>query len=317
MHAALLALATLASPVRAGAAGDPPPALSAPSLDPRAAVSSYEVLGGRHSSRLGLRVAAPAVHRPGLLQSTTLDAFFALDNWTSAQPISFQTVRAHVGIDTSWASPWLDARLPAGQGLVAQLGYFHESDHVTDIYDYVDRFGAPSPLDTQSPVNGPLIALNNANTEDGSFDWNNWSSYELLRGRLRLRQPLGPHPWSLRLSAEGRAYLPPINPGGLRGLRHGWGAEAWLDRSLARGHAAFLADRLDIDHATLDPRSLGLQPTGPTHRIPLMRTELGIELSTPGPRVQLAVVRRQGSGQGADFLADYGTEWGGALRVWR
>jgi hypothetical protein len=136
-----LARALAGAPAPAAAAGfDPPAALSAPTLDPRAPVSHYQVLSGRHSSRLGLRVAAPPFKRWAVHESTTLDAFFALDNWSRAVPISYQTVRAHVGLDTSWASPWLDARLPAGQRAAAQLGYFHESDHVTDVNDFAAAY---------------------------------------------------------------------------------------------------------------------------------------------------------------------------------
>lgn len=303
-----LALALAGAPVPAAAAGfDPPAALSAPTLDPRAPVSHYQVLSGRHSSRLGLRVAAPSLKRWAVHESTTLDAFFALDNWSRAVPISYQTVRAHVGLDTSWASPWLDARLPAGQRAAAQLGYFHESDHVTDVNDFAAAY-APD---------GTTAGLDAANPATGGFDWNNWSSYELVRGRLRLTQPIGPLPWTLRLSADGRRYLPPINAGGVRGLRWGWGAEAWLERALRGTLSAYGAARIDVDHATLDPTTLGLRAAGPTDRLPLVGAELGLDLGSAGPHVQLALVHRRGSGQGADFFVDHGAEWGLGLRVWR
>ena len=282
--------------------GDPNPSFEAFSLDPDAPVSSYRVLSGRHESKLGTRLAAPGPTGPNLRQMTTLDAFFALENWSRSYPISYQTLRANVGIDTAWALPALDARLPAGGGLVAQLGWFHESDHVTDTLDFAEALSDPR-LD-------PTVFHD-------QFDWANFSSYELLRGRLRYAQPLGLSRWTLFLTADGRRYLDPINPAGGRALTVGWAAEGRLSLQLRDRTALYAAARVDRSHHGLDPRSVGLQAGAVPGLLRQDQAELGVDLRSDGPRVQLAALGRRGDGRGADFVADYGLEWGLGLRLMR
>jgi hypothetical protein len=282
--------------------GDPNPSFEAFSLDPDAPVSSYRVLSGRHESKLGTRLAAPSIDGPNLRQMTTLDAFFALENWSRSYPISYQTLRANVGIDTAWALPGLDARLPAGGGLVAQLGWFHESDHVTDTLDFAESQSDPR-LD-------PTVFHD-------QFDWANFSSYELLRGRLRYAQPLGLSRWTLFLTADGRRYLEPINPAGGRALTVGWAAEGRLSLQLSDRRALYAAARVDRSHHGLDPRSVGLKEGAAPGLLRQDQAELGVDLRSDGPRVQLAALGRRGDGRGADFVADYGLEWGLGLRLMR
>lgn len=296
------ALGGLGATASAAPWGDPSPRFGSFTLDPDAPVSSYRVLSGRHESKLGARLAAPGPSGPRLHQMTTLDAFFALENWSRSYPISYQSLRAHVGIDTAWALPALDAHLPAGGGLVAQLGWFHESDHVTDTLDYAAEMADPQ-------VDPGLF--------HAGFDWANFSSYELLRGRLRYRQPLGLSRCTLTLIADGRRYLDPINPWGGRRLRAGWAAEAQLSAQLRSRAALYGALRVDRVHHDLDPRSVGLQPGAAPGRLRQDQAELGVELQGLGPRVQLGLLGRRGDGWGADFVADYGLEWGLGLRLMR
>ena len=299
---ALACVGAVAGAAQAAPWGDPSPRFDGLTLDPDAPVSSYRVLSRRHESKLGMRVAAPSYEGPRLCQSTTLDAFFALENWSRSYPISYQTLRANVGIDTHWSLPGLDAKLPAGGGLVAQLGWYHESDHVTDTVEFSEVFAAPGRYPSE------LYA---------DLDWANFSSYELLRGRLRYRQPLGLSPLTLTLIADGRRYLPPINPWGARALTVGWAAEAQLSAQLWPRAALYGAARVDRSRHALDPTELGLQASAVDGVLRQDQAELGLEVQSAGPRLQLGLLGRRGDGRGADFIADYGLEWGLGLRLLR
>lgn len=273
-----------------------------PDLDPDGTWVGYGGVGGRWFSHVGAHGSIGGRDDGAVRWAVGLQGFVELANFTDDYPISFQSFRAHVGVDSLWSLPALDAKLPDGGLIGARLGWFHESDHVADDDSFV-QYRAVEQVD------GEYVSA--------AYDDNNVSSYEFVRLMVLWRQPWGSR-WQTLLSATPRVFTPDVNPWARRELTAGLAAEARASVQLTELGALALGGRVERWWHDFDPVAVGLRDD--LGRGPLLwqTAELAWERRHPAGRTWVwALTFSDSSGRGADFFLDHGPEWGGSLRFVR
>lgn len=274
-----------------------------PSLDPDLPGVRYRLLSGRWEGKAGDAVVLTGLRRPELTVALSLSGFIELINFQRWYPVCWETWRGHVGLDSVWQIPALDERLPAGGHLIGQLGYFHESDHVTNSYAYLLAYG---DLDRTDDPKDVLVEFPNGDL----------SSFEELRLRLAWTQPLGAGPWTLRLAVAGRAFPPSLDEYTPRRMRGAIGGELWISRRLGARRDLYLAGYLEHVAQEFDPVAAWLRPELAPEALDYRVLELGLRrVGVYGTSVEPHLLLSDSDGRGVDFVEDYGLEWGIGFRV--
>ena len=286
----LLLRAALAAPLQTDQALSP----SGPDLDPDGPWSGYGVVGGRFFGHVGTHASIAGRPEGPLGFSIGLQGFVELLNFTDDYPISFQSFRAHVGLESLWALPGLPLSL--------RLGWFHESDHVAD----KDSFLTFRDVDY---IDGNVIFAD--------YDDNNVSSYEFLRLEARWQIEQGTR-WSGHLSAVPRVFTPDVNPYARRELTAGLGGEARAAVRLTDNGSLAAGARLERWWHNFDPVAVGLRDGLGEAPLTWRTAELAWQQQPAAGRWWVyALTHSNSSGRGSDFFVEHGPEWGASVRFVR
>ena len=278
-------------------------------LDPDLPAFSYRNVGGRWEGRLGGSLAGPDWAVGGWRLRPSIETFVELVNFSDDMPVSFETYRAFVGLDLLVQAPETMVLRP-----FFRVAAVHESDHVADQERFASRFGSAEQCDPLTYLCVPDVGA--------GLPWNDMSSYEFIRLRTGFTRQKAR--WDVHISGDGRAYTPNLDPyapylrrWGIAGEgRVRWALPGRSEESGSEG-GTHLVVGVRVEHIAAGPvpRAWGLRDEREHPDLRLFHAELGVDLDSPGgARVQPHLLLRQGNGRGAEFMADYGREWGGGVR---
>ena len=290
--------------LRPGHAGSPVTA-----LDPDLPAFSYRNVGGRWEGRLGGSLAGPDWAVGSWRLRPAIETFVELVNFSDDMPVSFETYRAFVGLDLLIQAPETMVFRP-----FFRVAAVHESDHVADQERFAGRFGKIEECD-------PLTYLCQPTVGPG-VPWNDLSSYEFIRLRAGFTRERSR--WDLHVSGDGRAYTPNLDPYAPYLRRWGVAGETrlrWAIRSDAHevdgAGGPHLVAGVRVEHIAAGPipDHWGLRDERDQPDLRLFQAEVGADLDSPGgARLEPHLLIRKGGGRGAEFMAEYGWEWGGGVR---
>lgn len=274
-------------------------------LDPDGPWVGYGHMGGRWQAHVGTHLGILGGDGRRLSGQLGLQGFLELQNFEAGYPISFQSFRAHVGLEGLLWSPAVDARLPPGGRATLRIGWAHESDHVASLPPFVEAW---VDVDRAYALGEDPYSF---------YDNDNVSSYEHLHATLRWDQPWG-EGWAFALALTPRVFTPDLNPWARRELTHGFGAELRLRRQLTARGALAVGGRWERWWHAFDPVAVGLRAGLGVDPSTWARAELAWEQAPRPDRVWVPWLGlSDGNGRGSDFFVDHGLEWGAGLRVHR
>lgn len=179
-----------------------------PTSDPDNPRFEYGNRGGRWEAAAGIQAVLFGLRSAHVEFALAGSGLIQLINFRDVNPVPWESWRAVLGFNTIWSFPGLDRRLPDRGRLVLELGFFHESDHASDVGSYVARF----------------TTLH----DESIFDNSNFSSFEFFKLRASYDQWL----WKDRLRVTAafgvRPFTPPIDQWSRRELRLGVNVEGRL-----------------------------------------------------------------------------------------
>jgi hypothetical protein len=279
-----------------------------PDMDPDGAWAGYGGQARRWTAHIGTHLSLFGGERGPVVASLGLQGFTEIANFTGSVPVSYESFRAHIGLDSLWSIPALDASLPTGGRLHARLGYFHESDHVSD-YDTFERRWV------EGEVIGAGTDFETIIYED--YDDDNVSSYEFVRLRVVWQQPWGDR-WTTTLSAEPRRFTPDLNPYARRALRWGAAGEGRVAARLTESGSLALGMRFERWWHDFNPVAVGLRPGLGVAPSTWASAEVAWQWEVRADHTVVPYLAvSDGNGRSADFFVDHGLGWGGGLRFVR
>jgi len=143
--------------------------------------------GGKWRNMVGHNFGLVALEWPGLAVTAGPAGYVELHDFDQHQFMSWQLWRGNVGFNTYWDFKKLNQSLGKGNRILLSLGWFHESQHATDVPNYVER----------------LTNLTVFTFENGAM-----RSFEFYEGQLYFVQQSGPV--QLLLNVGGRYYPKPL-----------------------------------------------------------------------------------------------------------
>lgn len=267
----------------------------APRADPDQPALRYALHGLRWKAMAGDSVVLAGVTSDALRIGLSLDGFIELVNFDTGFPVPWQSYRANIGFNLLAESPRLSrALLPAGGRLQISLGWFHESDHVADLDSYLAQYVSPRVL-----------------AAGAWFDNGDFSSYEYIKLRAAVRQPLLGGRLTTMAALGARVFPKTIDPYSIRALRASALAEARVTARVTEGVRPFVSAYFELLESGFSAReeafSFGLE------RAPLRYAivNLGVDLvSRSGSIVSLFASYSRSHGRGVDFPRFFGPEGG-------
>ena len=268
-----------------------------PRADPDQPSLRYAFHGGRWKAMGGGGVVLVGVESDWLRLGLALDGLIELVNLDGGQPVPWESYRANVGFEALVESPRLSRlMLRRGGQLHLSLGWFHESDHAANLSGYRAQYLTPR---------SSLGAIGS------SFNNGNFSSYEYVKIRATLRQPLLGDRLTAQATIGARLFPASINPGSLREMRAAALAETRLALRLSDGVRPFVSTYFELVDNDFVARAqgfgFGLDRTPLRYQI----VNLGVDLvSAGGGIVSPYLSCSRSHGRGVDFPRFFGTELG-------
>lgn len=270
-----------------------------PRADPDQPALRYALHGGRWKSMAGGSVMLVGVDSDSLRIGLSLAGFLELINFTSGDPVPWQSYRANIGAEINAESPRFSrALLPSGGHLYLSVGWFHESDHAAAISIYEAQYLKPHEF-------GAL---------GGYLDNANFSAYEYIKIRAGYRQSLWGDKLRTRLTIGTRIFPEPINPGSIRALRAAFLVDARVSVCIRPSIRPFLSVYHEIVTNDFVADAHGFQ-FGLDHT-PLRYSilNLGVDfVGASGTIMSPYVAYSNSHGRGIDFPKFHGSEIGFGL----
>jgi hypothetical protein len=263
-----------------------------PTPDPDQPAFRYGFQGGRWNAMLGDGLVLGAAESDALRLGLALEAFVALENFTTDQPLPWQSFRANVGFELLAGSPRLSrALLPAGGTLQVGLGWFHESDHVAAQGAYDTEFLLPAQI--------------------GRFDNGDFNSFEYVKLRAIYRQVWLDERLTLQVALGARLFPPPIDSLAARGQRLSGLAEARVTWRASSSLHPYLAGYFELVKNDFGAHREGFAFDLERDPFRFAILDVGLDLVSRNGAMVSPYLRYSNSfGRGVDFPRDYGGQFG-------
>jgi hypothetical protein len=274
----------------------------APRADPDQPALRYGLYGLRWKAMAGEGVVLVAAVSDTLRLGLALDGFIELVNFDTGYPVPWESYRANIGFDLLAESPRLSrALLPPGGQLQLSLGWFHESDHAANVSGYVAEYLAPR---------GSLAEA------VASFDNGDFSSYEYLKLRALIRQPLLRGRLTATAALGARLFPKAIDPASLRAMHAAVLAETRLTVRATEGVRPYASTYFELVGNGFSARESGFAVGAEREPLRYAIVNLGVDLVTSGGAIfSPFVTYSRSNGRGVDFPRFFGPEAGVGLAI--
>ena len=264
-----------------------------PSADPDRAQLRYGFIGGRWQAMGGGSVVFVGGPIGPVRAAIALEGFVELLNFTTDQPVPWESFRANIGFNTLWEVPSLNRSiLPRGGRLFLALGWFHESDHAANHQRYMNDY-----------LKDPSFFQR--------FDNANFSAYEYVKLRLSWKQPLWGGFLTTQTTLGGRYFPPPINPGSIRGMQSAFQTEVRVRVRATKTVQPFVAGYFEFVNNGFVADQEGFVGGENHHALRYQTISTGVDLrAASGAVVSPEIVYSNSHGRGIDFPRFYGSEFG-------